>query len=189
MFKHMSVPRYAAIVLTLGLALGLMAGCGESAATTGTPSATSAPSATTQPSATSQPTQTVQTAQIGQTVTVGSTWQMAVVNFRAFTPTNRTPPAGTKYVAMEVNVRNVSSQAQNLANTGQFTLRGANGEAYSQVYVGGMSQDLAEMCAPNEQQHAVIAFQVPTTASQFTAAFTNTTTQPHTDYVQWNLHV
>ena len=179
----------AGLVVTLALVPGLLAACGAPAATTTEPTATTGTTPTPQPTATVRPAQPTQTAQIGQMVRVESTWEMALVNFRSFTPSNRTPPAGKKYVAMEVNVRNISTRPQHLANTGQFVLKGTDGTTYPQVYVGGISEDLAEMCDPNEQHHGVIAYEVPDTASHFTASFAKTTVQPHVEYVQWPVHL
>ncbi len=161
----------------------LIAGCTTTAPTTtstSTPTSTSANQGVTPTAPT-----TAQEASIGQTVTVAQTWQLTAVNFRLFTPPNRTPAAGMKYVAFELNVENVSSSDQSLAAVESFTIRDAAGQQYQQVYVGGISLALSDVLSAGDVRHGVVAFEVPSGTNAFTVAFTGSTSQPKSEYVHW----
>lgn len=189
---HMIRKRLVASAALLTLATLTLAACASTATTTtttptNTPAGQTA-SPTVSPTAPSggQETQT-QTGVIGQTLTVDGKWQIAVVNFRLFTPSNRTPTAGSQFVAAEVNVKNISTQDMTLSQTGHFVLSNAAGTQFTGVYVGGISLDLSKTIAAGTQQHAVVAFEAPTTTTQFILTFTGPGTQSTVDYVRWNL--
>lgn len=176
----------AASAALISLAALTLTACGATTtATTTTP--TNTPSGqTASPTATSGAQQT-QTGVIGQTITVEGKWEITVVNFRLFTPTNRTPTAGAKFIAAEVNVKNIATQAATLSATGHFALSDAAGTHFTDVYVGGISLDLNQAINPGSQQHAVVAFEAPATTTQFILTFTGPGTQTTVDYVRWNL--
>jgi hypothetical protein len=170
-----------------GILLGVLvlaSGCtAASQTTTSMSTSTPAPSAT---NATST-VPTTQEATIGQTVTVGQLWQLTAVNFRLFTPPNRTPAAGMKYVAMEVNVKNISSSDQPLAAAESFVIRDAAGQQYQQVYVGGISLALNDVVGAGDTRHGVVAFEVPSGTNAFTVIFTGSMSQPKGEYVHWSV--
>ena len=183
--------RLAAGVALVSLAALTLTACatttttGTTTGTTTTP--TNTPSGqTASPTATSGSQQT-QVGAIGQTIPVEGKWQITVVNFRLFTPTNRTPTAGNQFVAAEVNVKNIATQAATLSDTGHFALSNAAGTHFTDVYVGGISLDLSQSVNPGSQEHAVVAFEAPTSTTQFILTFTGPGTQTTVDYVRWNL--
>lgn len=180
--------RLAASVALISLAALTLTACGATTSTT-TPTPTNIPSS--QPTATTPTTtpggQQTQVGAIGQTITVQNKWQITVVNFRLFTPDNRTPTVGNRFIAAEVNVKNISTASAKLSDMGHFTLSNAAGTSYTAVYVGGISLDLNESLDPGEQHHAVVAFEAPTSVSQFILAFTGPGTQTSQVYVRWNL--
>ncbi len=177
------------VLLVIGSALlgmlVLASGCATASQSTSSTS-TSTPVPTTSSTTPTVPV-TAQEATLGQTVTVGQTWQLAAVNFRLFTPPNRTPAAGMKYVAMEVDVKNISSSDQSLAAAESFTIRDAKGQQYQQVYVGGISLALNDVLSAGDARHGVVAFEVPSNANAFTVSFTGSTSQPRAEYVHWLL--
>lgn len=179
--------RLAASVALISLAALTLTACGATSSATNTP--TNTPSS--QPTVTTPTTppggQQTQVGTIGQTITVQNKWQITVVNFRLFTPDNRTPTAGNRFIAAEVNVKNISTAAAKLSDTGQFRLSNAAGTSYTAVYVGGISLDLSKSISAGDQQHAVVAFEAPTSVSQFVLTFTGPGTQTSQVYVRWNL--
>lgn len=170
-----------------GIVMLAAAGCGTTTTstppTTATPTSTSAGQGITPTPVTSTP----QQPKIGETVTVKQTWQITAVSFRPFTPPNRTPAAGMKYVALELDIKNVSTTAQSISATGSFTIKDAAGKQYQQVYVGGISLAFDDTLNANDTRHGVVAFEVPAGTNAFAVSFGATTAQPAVEYVRWNV--
>lgn len=183
--------RLAAGAALISLAALSLTACGVAPTATTPPTPTNIPTSTS-PATSTSPTAKpggleTQLATIGQIVTVAGKWQITVVNFRQFTPANRTPAAGNQYVAAEVNVKNISNQEARLSDTGHFVLSDTAGTGFTSLYVGGISLDLNETIDPGEQHHAVVAFEAPTSTTQFILTFTGPGTQSTTDYARWSL--
>ncbi len=72
--------------------------------------------------------------QVGQQATIGDTW-VVTVNSVAASPGNATdkPKAGTTFVVIDVSLRNISSQPQQVSSLLEFRLADSTGALYTEM--------------------------------------------------------
>lgn len=192
--RHAKALLGSARAALIGLAMLAVAAC-----TSVSPGTSVAPGSSVSPGSSASPGQATVIAKLGETVTVERTWQMTALNFRAFNPKNLTPTAGltpsavetqtagNQYVAVQMLVKNISTQAQQLNKTGTFTLSDTEGHHYQEITINGLSISANESMPARAQQEGILVFQVPNMAAKHFVLSFASTAQPSYAYVQWSM--
>jgi hypothetical protein len=153
---------------------------GSSSSNTGTavtPTSTSA--ASTAPS--------TQHFKVGQTVKVGDTWEVTINSAKTSEGEQfLTPPAGHHYLIVDVTLKNISSQEQNVSSALNFTLQDSTGQKYTETILPGKTPPDGKVEA-NSPLRGQLSYEVPTDQKAFTLAFeANIISGGQTN---WDIHV
>jgi hypothetical protein len=195
------------VVFLVGLGLGDLLGT----MTHGTPGATvSSNNQTTQATQAAQATQVAQGAatqpastqatqapgsgaptgsyhKIGEAVNVSGIWIVTVnsaqtSNGQGFDQ----PDPGKQYLVIDVSMRNISNQEQNVASDFLFTLRDSDGREISQAFVGFANPPEGKV-EPGQQIRGDLVYQIDLNAHDFSLAFQADLFS--SGQVFWNIHV
>lgn len=152
-------------LVILILASGLILACGESSANTGTPanSGTSSSSGNT-PSTTKH-------YKVGDQVNVGSTWMVTVNGIKTSQgDLISQPKSGNTFLVVDVSLKNISSQEQNLSSLIQFILQDSTGQKYSETVLSSATPPDGKVEAGSPVRGQMV-YEVPASIHQFTLAF------------------
>lgn len=150
-------------LLVLGMASVLILACGDSSANTGTPANSGSSSGNT-PS-------TAKHFKVGDQVKVGSTWNVTVNSVTTSQGDDISQPkSGNTFLVIDVSLKNVSSQEQDLSSLIQFTLQDSTGQKYTETILSSATppDGKVEAGSPIRGQ---MAYEVPQSMHQFTLAF------------------
>lgn len=108
---------------------------------------------------------------VGDQVKVGSTY-IVTINSVARNSGNDIdqPKAGDNYLVVDVTVKNVSSQEQDLSSILQFTLKDASGQKYDETFISNATAPDGKI-EPGDQVRGQLPYEVPTAQKTFTLAF------------------
>jgi len=152
---------WALIVIVLIIIISVIANSGGSSnktTTSGTASPTTAAGG--------------QTAGGQQKLTVGQTGKTgdfeatlnAVTDPYASTNQFVQPAAGTRFVAVDVTMRNVSNDQQPVSSALSFELTDSTGQKYNETFAPGLTA-IDGLVPPNDQRRGTMVYQVPLTAT------------------------
>ncbi|HEU4784429.1 MAG TPA: DUF4352 domain-containing protein [Ktedonobacterales bacterium] len=163
------------------LALVIMA-CGGSSANAGTNVGTNGNSTTTSGSSTSN-----KHFKVGDQVKVGDTFIVTVNSFKT-NPGDDIfkPKTGNKFVVVDVSLKNVGSDEQDISSLLQFTLKDATGQKYNETIISNVTPPDGKL-ATGDIIKGQIAYEVAASQHDFTFAF-------EADIISsgqtvWDLHV
>jgi uncharacterized protein DUF4352 len=124
---------------------------------------------------------------VGDQVKVGDTYIVTVNSFKT-NPGDDVfqPKAGNMFVVVDVSIKNVSSQEQNLSSLLQFDLKDSTGQKYTETIVSNTTPPDGKLAA-GDIVKGQIAYEVPKTQHDFTFSF-------EADIVSggqtlWDLHI
>lgn len=174
-------PNRRLLLLLFGLisVLGLVImACGESSSNTGT-SVTS--------TATSSGSNTSSHFKVGDQVKVGNTYMVTVNSFKTNAGDDIfKPKAGNTFVVVDVSIKNVSNQEQNLSSLLQWTFKDSTGQKYTETIISGVTPPDGKLAA-SDTVKGQMAYEVPTSQHDFTLAFEADITS--SGQTIWDLHV
>ncbi len=160
------------------LALVIMA-CGESSANAGTSVGTSGNNSSSSNSS--------KHFKVGDQVKVGDTFVVAVNSFKT-NPGDDIfkPKSGNKFVVVDVTLKNVGSNEQDISSLLQFTLKDATGQKYDETIISNITPPDGKLAA-GDIVKGQIAYEVSASQHDFTLAF-------EADIISsgqaiWDLHV
>src|SRR5438045_4999491 len=155
-------------VLLLGC-IGIVALVTSAAKTTNTGTvATTIPS-----SSTSAPTSNPsgQHFKVGQVVTVGDTWQVTVNSAKTSEGDQFiTPTADHHYLILDVTLKNISSQEQNVSSALNFSLQDSTGQKYTEPILPSQTPPDGKVEA-GSLLRGQLSYEVPTSEKTFTFSF------------------
>ncbi len=155
-------------VLLLGC-IGIVALITSAAKTTNTGTlATTIPS-----SSTSAPTSNPsgQHFKVGQVVTVGDTWQVTVNSAKTSEGEQFiTPTADHHYLILDVTLKNMSSQEQNVSSALNFSLQDSTGQKYTETILPSKTPPDGKVEA-GSLLRGQLSYEVPTSEKTFTLSF------------------
>ena len=183
--SHPSLKRSLRMLLPLCALLGVLAlvimACGSSA-NAGTSVGTSGNSTTTSGSSTSN-----KHFKVGDQVKVGDTFIVTVNSFKTNPGDDFfKPKSGNQFVVVDVTLKNVGSDEQNISSLLQFTLKDATGQKYDETIISSATPPDGKLAA-GDTIKGQIAYEVAATQHDFTFAF-------EADIISsgqtiWDLHV
>lgn len=108
---------------------------------------------------------------VGDAVNVGNTYQVTVNSFK----TNGgddvfQPKSGDEYVIVDVTIKNISSQEQDVSSELNFNFNDATGQKYSETIVDNATPPDGKVEA-GALLRGQLAYEVPTSQHQFNLAF------------------
>ena len=113
--------------------------------------------------------------QVGETATISNAWIIAVHDAQV-KPDNGLFPAssGHAFLAIDVSLKNISTQTSNLASDFQFTLRDLHGVRYDETYIAAtpppaVAQDGNVPAGATVQGQ--LNYEIPISITQFTLSF------------------
>lgn len=108
---------------------------------------------------------------VGDQVKVGDTYIVTVNSFKT-NPGDDIfkPKAGNTFVVVDVSIKNVSSQEQNLSSLLQFNLKDSTGQKYTETIISGVTPPDGKLAA-SDTLRGQLAYEVPTSQHNFTFAF------------------
>jgi len=107
----------------------------------------------------------------GDQVKVGSTYVVTVNSVKTSQGDDVfQPKSGNTFLIVDVTVKNVSSQEQDLSSILQFTLKDSSGQKYDQTIVDGATSPDGKIAA-GDQLRGQLAYEVPKAQKSFTLAF------------------
>lgn len=98
---------------------------------------------------------------VGDVVKIGDTEVVVHGLQDPFDAGQQKPPAGARFVAVDVEMKNVSSSPQVFSAFGQFELRDATGTPYDSIVLRGKPPAVGGPAAPGASRRGLIAYQVP----------------------------
>jgi hypothetical protein len=157
------------VVAVVGLASLIIIACGSgSAANTGT-SVSGSPSSGT--GSGGQPSAAQQHFKVGDQVKVGDADIVTVNSVKTSSGDEfDQPQAGNVYLIVDVTIKNISSQEQDISTILQFTLKDSTGQKYDQTIVSNATSPDGKL-EPGDQVRGQLAYEVPQTQKSFTLAF------------------
>lgn len=109
---------------------------------------------------------------VGQQVKVGSTWVVTVNSAQTHGATDMDQlKSGDTYLVVDVSLKNVSSQEQDLSSLAQFTLKDATGQSYTETITTFANQPPDGKVEAGSISRGQMVYEVPTTQKSFTLAF------------------
>lgn len=158
------------VPLVLAFVVLVLLACGEaSPGNSGSTIDKTAASATSAPAKVFKP---------GDPVNVGSTWLVTIGSTSKPAPDDfNQPGAGNEFVAVEVTMKNLSSQPQDSAPTTDWILRDQQGTQVSTNDMDDFDSSSPAYPAPRgtipagQQVHGYLVFQVSTTSASYTLTF------------------
>lgn len=163
------------------LALVIMA-CGGSDANAGTSVGSS-----TNTSQNSGSSSTTKHFKVGDQVKVGSTYIVTVNSFKTNPGDEFTKPkSGNKFVVVDLTIKNISNEEQDVSSLLQFTLKDSTGQKYDETIISGVTPPDGKLAA-GDIVKGQIAYEVSASQHNFTFSF-------EADIVSsgqtiWDLHV
>jgi hypothetical protein len=154
-------------LVVLGIIIGVANG-GKS--NTGTASTTSSSNTT---SNTTNSSSAPQHFKVGDTVKVGDTWQAVVNSVKTDNGGEiSTLKSGDVYLVVDVSLKNLSNQEQNVSSLVQFTLQDATtGKKFDESIDTNAGASLDGKVSAGSPLEGVIAFEVPSSVHSFTFNF------------------
>lgn len=108
---------------------------------------------------------------VGAQVKVGSTYVVTVNSVKTNAGTDiDQPKSGNTYLVVDVTLKNVSSQEQNLSSLLQFTLKDATGQKYDETITSFATPPDGKVEA-GDQVRGQLVYEVPKSQHSFTLAF------------------
>lgn len=124
---------------------------------------------------------------VGNQVKVGDTYVVTVNSVKTNGGTDiDQPKSGDTYLVIDLTVKNVSSQEQDLSTLLQFTLKDATGQKYDETVTSFTTPPDGKIEA-GDQSRGQMAFEVPKSQHSFTLAFEADITS--SGETVWNLSV
>ncbi|GHO44565.1 DUF4352 domain-containing protein [Ktedonospora formicarum] len=111
---------------------------------------------------------------VGETVKVGDTWEITVNKVSTSSGADFiTPPAGKKYLLVNVTVKNISNKEQVISSIANFTLKNADGEkANNSILVGGNTTPAPDgKVAAGDKAKGDLVYEIKQSDKNFTLAF------------------
>jgi hypothetical protein len=108
---------------------------------------------------------------VGQQVKVGSTWLIVVNSVKTSTGDDVFQPAsGNIYVVVDVTLKNLSNQPQDVSSVASFTFKDATGQEYTESFTDiGKPPD--GTIAPADLLRGQLVYEVSASQKTFTLAF------------------
>lgn len=109
---------------------------------------------------------------VGQQVKVGTTWVVTVNSAKTHGATDMDQlKSGDTYLVVDVSLKNISSQEQNLSSLAQFTLKDATGQSYTETITTFANQPPDGKVEAGSMSHGQMVYEVPTAQKSYTLAF------------------
>jgi len=109
---------------------------------------------------------------VGQQVKVGSTWVVTLNSAKTHGATDYDQPkSGDTYLVVDVSLKNVSSQEQDLSSLAQFTLKDATGQSYTETITTFANAAPDGKVEAGSLSRGQMVYEVPTAQKTFTFAF------------------
>ena len=80
------------------------------------------------------------------------------------------PKSGDTFVIMDVTIKNVSNQEQNISSLLQFNMKDSTGQVYTETIVDGATPPDGKI-EPGDVLRGQLAYEVPTSQHSFTFSF------------------
>lgn len=108
---------------------------------------------------------------VGQVVKVNATWQVTINSVKTANGGNfSTPAAGNTYFIVDVTLKNLSGQEQNVSSALNFSLQDATGQKYTETILIGETPPDGKIEA-NSLLRGQLTYEVPTSQTSFTFNF------------------
>ncbi len=108
---------------------------------------------------------------VGQLVQIGSTWQATVNSVKVVASDQfNTPKAGDHFVVIDITLKNVSSQEQNISSIINFSLQDATGQKYNETILSNATAPDGKV-EPGSLLRGQLAYEVPTSQKALTFFF------------------
>jgi len=108
---------------------------------------------------------------VGQVVTVGNTWQVTVNSAKTSEGEQFiTPTADHHYLILDVTLKNISSQEQNVSSALNFTLQDSTGQKYTETILPSKTPPDGKVEA-GSLLRGQLSYEVPTSQKTFTFSF------------------
>lgn len=156
-----------AILFGFAIILGALIACGSTDNNTGTAVNNTGDS-------TPQATQaTAAHFKVGQVVKVGDTWEVTVNSAKKSQGDDFSKPdAGNMFVIVNVTVKNISNQEQDISSLANFSFKAADGtQGQTAILTSGVSPSPDGKVAAGDKVKGDLVYQVPASQKQFTLAF------------------
>jgi hypothetical protein len=151
-------------ILTIGVAA-----CSHGSAHAGSTSGTRTASST----ATSAPTAVPLPSQVGKATQIGDVWQATVngATTSAGTASTKLAKAGDVFVVIDISLKNISSQPQQVSSLLEFRLSDTHGTLYTETVTNSFGAPPGGTIASQGATRGVLVFEVPAAQRQFTLSF------------------
>ncbi len=108
---------------------------------------------------------------VGQVVKVNTIWQVTINSVKTVNGNDfSTPTVGDTYFIVDVTLKNLSGQAQNVSSALNFSLQDATGQKYTETILIGETPPDGKVEA-NSLLRGQLTYEVPTSQSSFTFNF------------------
>lgn len=109
---------------------------------------------------------------VGQTVKVGDTWQVIVNSVKTSQGDDMDKPQKGQYLLLDVTVKNISSQEQNISSLVNFKLTDDTGISYTEAITAlGNPNPPDGKVEAGSPLRGTFTYDVPTSVKKFTFAF------------------
>lgn len=124
---------------------------------------------------------------VGDQVKVGDTYVVTVNSFKT-NPGDEfsKPKAGNVFVVVDVSLKNVSSQEQDVSSILQFTIKDSTGQKYDETIISGVTSPDGKLAA-GDTVKGQLAYEVPSSQHNFTFAFEADIISSGQTF--WDLHI
>jgi hypothetical protein len=124
---------------------------------------------------------------VGDQVKIGGTELVSINSFKT-NPGDEfdQPKAGNRFVVVDITIKNVGSEEQDISSVLDFTFKDAAGQLYNDTFLDGMTAPDGKI-EPGDLLKGQMVYEVPKTQTNFTFAF-------EADFLAtgqtiWDLHV
>lgn len=108
---------------------------------------------------------------VGQVVKVNNTWEVTINSVKTVNGNDfSTPTVGDTYFVIDVTLKNLSGQAQNVSSALNFSLQDATGQKYTETILVGETPPDGKVEA-NSLLHGQLTYEVPISQTSFTFNF------------------
>lgn len=98
---------------------------------------------------------------VGDVVKVGDTELVVHGVQNPYDAGEQKPAGGSRFVALDVELKNVSESSQVFSSFGQFELKDSTGRSYDPIVLRGKPPAVGGPAAPGASRRGLVAFEVP----------------------------
>jgi predicted RecA/RadA family phage recombinase len=158
-------------LLSLMVFVGALLACGASDNNTGS-AVSSTPSSSSPSAKSSQAPASATHFKVGQVVKVGDTWQVTVNSVKTSQGDDMDKPQKGQYLLLDVSVKNISSQEQNISSLANFKLTDDTGISYTEAITAlGNPNPPDGKVEAGSPLRGTFTYDVPTSVKKFTFSF------------------